>query len=72
MSGRGDDERLSDEEFARGLERIRAHFASPGAGEETRELAAWFLRRYPTVEARNAYVTRKTREVARTPRLATK
>jgi len=65
VSARRDDERLGEEEFARGLARIRAHFESPSAGEETRELAAWFLRRYPTVEERCAYVTRKMRELER-------
>ena len=63
-----DDERLSPEEFERGLERIRAHFERPEAGEETRELAAWFLRRYPTVEERCACVTRKHRELLQAPR----
>lgn len=68
MSAPRDDERLTPEEFARGLERIRVHFEQPGAGEETRELVAWFLRRYPTVEERCAYVTRKHRELLRRPR----
>ena len=48
--------------------RLRAHIEKrmrddPNAGEETRELAEWFMRRYPTFVDRCRYATRKHREL---------
>jgi hypothetical protein len=68
-SHRSEEERLSPEEFARGLARIQEHFKDPKAGEDTRELAAWFLRRYPSLVERCRYVTRRTSEIARGSRI---
>ena len=59
---------LPPEEFARRLALIDARMRDdPDAGEETRELVRWFMRRYPTLIDRCRYATRKHRELAASP-----
>lgn len=59
---------LPPEVFAKRLAELRARMTEEGA-EPSRELARWFLRRYPTLVERCRYVTRKQRELARAPKV---
>ena len=53
---------LPPEEFARRERESLALLAGP-EGDEMRAMHAWFVRRYPTVQGRIAYIRRKMREV---------
>ena len=56
---------LPPEEFARRLALIEERMRlDPDAGEETRELVRWFMRRYPSLIDRCRYATRKQRELS--------
>lgn len=60
-------ELLTRDEVLRRHREIR-ELMDRGGGDETRELAAWFLRRYPSFVDRCRYVTRKYREWTQGPK----
>ncbi len=55
---------LEPEEFDR---RVREVLADATEQENIAELIAWFVKRYPTVEARLAYVRRHAKALRRAP-----
>ena len=57
------EERLSQEEW----DRLAAIPLSEEEMAETRDLVRWFVKRYPTLKERFAYVRRKYEEVTRIP-----